>query len=70
MSLEMSDFCETHGIIHEITPLYSPQSIGVGESKNRTLLDMVNVILTSFSLPKNMLGEALFCLLYSQSNSF
>ena len=53
----MSDFCDQHGI----TTPYSPQSNGVVErKKNRNLLDMVNVILTSSSLPNNLWGEALY----------
>jgi len=43
-----------HGIIHEVKPLYAPQSNGIAERKNRTLLDMVNVMLVSSGLPSNM----------------
>jgi hypothetical protein len=32
-----SDFCVEHGIIHERTPPYSPESNGVAERKNHTL---------------------------------
>ena len=49
-----------HGIIHEVTPPYAPQSNGIVERKNRTLLDMVNAMLISSSLPKNMWGETLY----------
>ena len=59
-SLDMSNFCEMHGIIHEVTPPYAPQSNGIAERKNRTLLDMVNAMLVSSGLPSNMWGEALY----------
>ena len=49
-----------HDIILEVTPPYVPQSNGITERKNRTLLDMVNVMLVSSGLPKNMWGEALY----------
>ncbi len=42
---EFSNFCVEHGIIHERTPPYSPQSNGVAERKNRTLTDFVNAML-------------------------
>ena len=59
-SLDMSNSCEMHGIIHEVTPPYAPQSNGIVERKNHTLLDMVNVMLVSSGLPSNMWGEALY----------
>ena len=44
-SNEFDLFCAVHGIIHERTPPYSPQSNGVAERKKRTLTDLVNVML-------------------------
>jgi transposase InsO family protein len=42
-------FCEEHGIVHERTTPYSPQSNGIVERKNHTLTDLVNAMLeTSF----------------------
>ncbi|KAM2599052.1 hypothetical protein TB2_037519 [Malus domestica] len=51
---DLSVFCEEHGIIHEVTSPYSPQSNGVTERKNRTLLDMVNAMFLSSGLPENL----------------
>jgi transposase InsO family protein len=47
---DFSDFCMEHGIIHERTPPYSPQSNGVAEKKNRTLIDLVNAMLETSGL--------------------
>ena len=51
-------FCQEHEIIHEVTVSYSPQSNSVAEHKNHTLLDMVNAMLISSDLSKNLWGKA------------
>ena len=53
------DLCAQHGIIHETTAPYSPQSNGVVERKNRTLKEMMNAMLISSGPPQNMWGEAI-----------
>ena len=55
----MTEFCQEHGIIHEVTAPYTPQSNGVAERKNKTLMDMVNCMLLSSGAPENLWGEAL-----------
>jgi transposase InsO family protein len=51
-SNEFNLFCVEHGIIHERTPPYSPQSNGVAERKNCTLTDLVNSMLETAGLSK------------------
>lgn len=58
------DFCVKHGIIHEVTPSYSPQSSGVAERKNRTLKEMMNAMLISLGLPSNLWGEVVLSACY------
>src|SRR4051812_25018517 len=53
------EFCEEHGIIHNRTPPYSPQSNGVAERKNRTRTDLVNAMLDTAGLSKAWWGEDL-----------
>ena len=55
-SHEFDSFCAEHGIIHERTPPYSPQSNGVAERKNRTLTDLVNATLDIAGLSKAWWG--------------
>ena len=44
-SSDFSEFCIEHGIIHERTLPYSPQSNGIAETKNCTLTELVNALL-------------------------
>ena len=55
----IGDFCAQHGIIHQTTAPYSPQSNGIAERKNRTLKEMMSSMLVSSGLPQSMWGEAI-----------
>jgi transposase InsO family protein len=59
-SNEFNSFCAEHGIIHERTHPYLPQSNGVAERKNRTLTHLVNAMLDTSGLSKAWWGEAIF----------
>ena len=51
------ELCEEHGIIHERTPPYSPESNGIAKRKNRTLTDLVNAMLDTVDLSKAWWGK-------------
>jgi transposase InsO family protein len=51
-SNEFDLFCAENDIIHERTLPYSPQSNGVAERKNHTLIDLVNSMLDTIGLSK------------------
>ena len=50
-SIELKNFCEEHGIEHEVTASYTPQHNGLVERRNRTLLDMTHSMLKEKNLP-------------------
>nr|GEW85125.1 hypothetical protein [Tanacetum cinerariifolium] len=58
-STEFSSYYESQGLIHQRTAPYTPQQNGVAKRKNKVLQDMINVMLVSANLPKNLWGEAL-----------
>ena len=45
------EFCSQNSTIHQTTTPYSSQSNGVAERKNRTLKEMMNVMLISSGSP-------------------
>jgi hypothetical protein len=59
--------CKQNGIIHEVIPPYPPESNGLIERKNRTLKEMINVMLVSSRLPTNMWGEVILSTCHIQN---
>jgi transposase InsO family protein len=55
-SNEFELFCVAHGLIHEKTPPYSPQSNVIAERNNRILIDLVNSMLDTARLFKSWWG--------------
>ena len=51
---EFSIFYEENRIMYQMTTPYTPQHNGLVERKNRTLVDMINVILLNANLPNNL----------------
>jgi len=65
--LSFNDYCVKEGIIHEVTLPYSPESNGLAERKDRTLKEMMNVMLISSNAPDNLWGEALLIACFLQN---
>ncbi|GKB99098.1 zinc finger, CCHC-type containing protein [Tanacetum coccineum] len=59
MSREFLDHLKDHGIIAHRTPPYTPQHNGVSKRRNRTLLDMVQSMMSQTTLPKSFWDYAL-----------
>ena len=57
-------FLQEHGIVAQYTMLGSPDQNGVAERRNRTLLYMVQSMLSSSNLPKSLWAEALKTTMY------
>lgn len=69
VSDSFNNFCSSEGIIHEVTPPYTPQHNGVVERKNRTIMNMVRSMLKCKKLPKFLWGEAMSTTVYILNRS-
>eukprot|EP00733_Pompholyxophrys_punicea_P000254 Pompholyxophrys_punicea_v1_NODE_55_length_4195_cov_3.523671.p1 type:complete len:835 gc:universal NODE_55_length_4195_cov_3.523671:1568-4072(+) len=64
MSGELKQFCLDHGITHQFTTPYTPESNRVAERLNRTLMEMVRCMLVDSGLNKEFWMEALQTAVY------
>ena len=46
-TLDLNNYIQSLGAVHETTAPYSPSSNGVAERKNRTLINLTNAMLVS-----------------------
>ncbi|GJY89907.1 zinc finger, CCHC-type containing protein, partial [Tanacetum coccineum] len=57
-------YFQSTGIVHQVTAPYTPQQNGIAERKNRTLMDMVNSMMSYSGLSSGYWGEALLTACY------
>ena len=69
VSNEWQNFCNVHGIRHELNVPHNPQQNGVAERKNRTLLDASRSMLQVAGLEHRFWQEAVATSCYLQNRS-
>ena len=55
------EFCKQHGIKNKVTTRHTPQSNGITERKNQTILNMARSLLTGKILSNDYWAEAIAC---------
>ena len=55
----MSDFLQTHGIIHRNSCVHTPQQNGIAERKNRHILEVTRALMITSNVPKFYWGDAI-----------
>ena len=66
-STTFMEYCKEQSIRRFLTASYTPQQNGAVERKNRTILDMVRLMLKSKRMPKKFWAEAVQCIIYVQN---
>jgi transposase InsO family protein len=62
---QIEGFLEEEGIKHEFSSPYTPQQNGIGERKNRILLDMARTMLDEYKTSDRFWAEAINTACYS-----
>jgi len=65
----IDDYCDEHGIKHELSSTYTPQQNGVVERKNKTLITLARSMLDEYGMPERFWAEAINTACYA-SNRF
>jgi transposase InsO family protein len=56
-SNQFKNFCESNGILRQLTAPYTLQQNGVVERKNRTVIGTTQCLLKGMNLPQNLWAE-------------
>ena len=58
-NIRIDELCDEFGIRHQFSAKYTPQSNGLGERKNRTLIDMVRSMLSEYNVSQSFWAKAI-----------
>jgi transposase InsO family protein len=58
-NIRIDELCDESGIRHQFSAKYTPQSNGLVERKNRTLIDMANSMLSEYNVSHSFWSEAI-----------
>jgi hypothetical protein len=58
-NIRIDELCDKYGIRHQFSAKYTPQSNRLIERKNRTLIDMVRLILSEYNVSHSFWAEAI-----------
>ena len=58
-NIRIDELCDEFGIRHQFSAKYTPQSNGLVERKNRTLIDMARSILSEYNVSHSFWAEAI-----------
>src|SRR5207253_2073757 len=66
----IDDYCDEHGIKHELSSTYTPQENGVVERKNKTLITLARSMLDEYGTPERFWAEAINTACYASNRLY
>src|SRR5438105_4124056 len=66
----IDDYCDEHGIEHELSSTYTPEQNGVVERKNKTLITLARSMPDEYGTPERLWAEAINTACYASNRLY